>query len=306
MRKRVTSQKKGRVGKTTPSMKGRRKLVISICLLLILTFSFGLVAQWRGLPGMSRPSLMTPQSGNYNANSPSKEYIYAGGRLIATEEPVSSAGTSPLSAPSGLNATGNSLPQAQITLTWNAATGGTVDHYQVERCQTYGQNCFTWLADAPASTPTVTYIDNGVSAGAAYLYRVRAVDSSNNFTGYSNADLATAVTFDDDPLISYAENPSGATVIRAAHFTQLRDAVNAVRRLVNPNTAPFQWTTTNNPPPQYQGGIYKSHLDDLRSNLSDALAALGFTRPQYEEPPNPATRLPVKAIHIQQLRNLLK
>lgn len=72
-------------------------------------------------------------------------------------------------------------------------------------------------------------------------------------------------------------------MIRAVHFTQLRNAINAVRRLVDPNAADFQWTSTNNNPPPLQvgGGIYASYLTDLRSNLDSALSALNLPAVNY-------------------------
>lgn len=62
-----------------------------LCSLLTLTLAVGVMAQWRVLPGSTKMAVM-PQSGGgrFAASSPSKEYIYAGGRLIATEEPQAS------------------------------------------------------------------------------------------------------------------------------------------------------------------------------------------------------------------------
>jgi hypothetical protein len=46
--------------------------------------------------------------------------------------------------------------------------------------------------------------------------------------------------FTEKPLVSYTE--SQATPIRVVHSTQLRDAVNAVRKFFNPSATPFDWT----------------------------------------------------------------
>jgi hypothetical protein len=292
--------------------RNRRKSIVVITLILSLGLTSLLLAQWRVIRTSFSPLAPVPTpTPSLAASNPSKEYIYAGGKLVATEEPTSSGGgTSPLSVPSALDAKGDATPQ--VTLSWTASTGGTVSRYEVERCSNYslGQSCYTHVADVtPGANSTITYTDSsGVTSGTAYLYRVRAIDSSNNHTNYSNIDLATAVTFADDPLKGSSDNPppATATTISATHFIQLRTAINAVRHLVDPNAADFNWTTTNNIAPQSGGGIFKSHLNDLRSNLSDALFALGFARPQYE-PPDPMTSgQPIKAIHVQQLRNLLK
>lgn len=76
------------------------KPLVVLCSLLCLTLGLGVMAQWKALPGTSSPLAFAPAPpGNYNANSPSKEYIYAGGRLIATEEPTPTPNPTPTPAP---------------------------------------------------------------------------------------------------------------------------------------------------------------------------------------------------------------
>lgn len=95
MSKKVARQRKNRAKKA--SRKGIRRPTIVICALLLLIFVFGVTAQWKILPGSSKPMAIAPapQTGSFNAQSPSKEYIYAGGRLIATEEPGGGGGGTP-------------------------------------------------------------------------------------------------------------------------------------------------------------------------------------------------------------------
>jgi hypothetical protein len=276
----------------------RRKAVVVIGLILCLGLTTLILAQWHIIHTSSNPLSPVPQA----SPTPqlSKEYIYAGGKLIATEEPNNGGGNSPLSAPSGLIAAGNSIPNAQVTLTWLPSTGGTINHYRVERCQNFGQNCYTWVADVPDASPTVSYTDNGVSAGVAYLYRVRGVDSQGNFTNYSNIDLATAITFLNNPLVSYAENQSNATPVRAAHITELRSAVNAVRSLAGLSAA--SWTNA------VQSGAVINHLDltELRSSLEPALTALGLPIPSYQYPTIMAQVSLIHKADIQELRDAVK
>jgi hypothetical protein len=78
----------------------------------------------------------------------SKEYIYAGGRLVATEEPAPSATPTPPPAgppPAALTATGYfpSSNTAAVKLVWAAPSGATPTSYVVERATTRG-------ADGPA------------------------------------------------------------------------------------------------------------------------------------------------------------
>jgi hypothetical protein len=274
----------------------RRKAVVVIGLILCLGLISLILAQWKSV----RTSF-SPFSPTLPTSTPqlSKEYIYAGGKLIATEEPNNGAGTSPLSAPSSLIAIGTSTPQ--VNLNWTASTGGTVDHYQVERMQSLSSGYTVVNSNVTATS----YSDPAVSSGAAYLYKIRAVDSQGNFTNYSNIDLATTVTFDNDPLVSYSEDHNNATPIRAIHFTQLRDAVNAVRRLVDPNAAPFNWSDTIHPV-QAGGGIYASHLTDLRTNLNTALAALNLPALNYQYPTITPQLSPIHKADIQELRDAVK
>jgi hypothetical protein len=267
-----------------------------IALILCLGLTSLILAQWN----RSRNFVVTPSPSPQSSPSLqlAKEYIYAGGKLLATEEPAGVS--SSLSPPGTLVADGSDAPLVNIS--WTASTGGTVASYHIERCENFslGPSCFSTVTDVPEVT--LSYPDSGVVAGRAYLYRVRAVDSSGNYSNYS-IDLATTVNFTENRLVSYTESPTNATTIRAAHFTQLRDAVNAVRKLVNPSATAFSWTDT---PPQSGGAINKSHINDLRTNLRDALVALGFPSPQYDAPDPMVSGQQVKAIHVQQLRDLMK
>lgn len=90
-------------------------------------------------------------------------------------------------APSSLSATAAS--SSQINLSWSAAAeaGGTISGYLVERCPGVGCSSFAQIA-----TPTAAvYTDSGLTASTSYAYRVRAADSSNNKSGYSNTASAT-------------------------------------------------------------------------------------------------------------------
>jgi len=69
----------------------RRNVTIVIAIVLSLFASWTLLAYSGALDPLlrhkgGRPAPVAVQS--FNSNSPSKEYIYGGGRLIATEEPA--------------------------------------------------------------------------------------------------------------------------------------------------------------------------------------------------------------------------
>ncbi len=230
-----------------------------------------------------------PQNGL--PQNPQREYGYRNGQLLITTE----TGTSSSPAPSTLNATPPSSG-AGITLNWSAASGAT--NYRVERQGAGGS--FTLVG----TTSSTTLADNTTTGGSAYLHKVCAANGSGNCTsGYSNIALGTAITFTTDPTIySYSENPVNATSPKAAHITELRTAVNAVRSL-----AGLAAVTTPNP--AAGGVIGVNNVRDLRTKLGEALTALGITLPSYTDPnlkgylePPVGDGTPIKAAHIRELR----
>jgi hypothetical protein len=86
------SKKKARQQKRADADAASRRKRIGvalIALLLSLGLAAGTFAQWRAarVPPGTNALLLVPPAPSPAANSPSKEYIYAGGRLLATEEP---------------------------------------------------------------------------------------------------------------------------------------------------------------------------------------------------------------------------
>ncbi|MGH9400497.1 MAG: fibronectin type III domain-containing protein [Terriglobia bacterium] len=107
-------------------------------------------------------------------------------QMVAFRTP-SSGGILPPTAPGNLTAPAASA--SQINLSWTASTSSVgIANYLVERCQSAGCINFVQIA-SPAST---TYNDTGLTGATSYSYRVRAVDTANNLSLYSN--IATALT----------------------------------------------------------------------------------------------------------------
>jgi cytochrome c peroxidase len=201
--------------------------------------------------------------------------------------PVYNAGSLSGSQNMALTATGTF--GSQVVSTWTAS-GGAVHHYQVERSRSVNQP-FSLLLPY-ASSPS--YIDKGLQTGAAYLYRVRAVDAAGNTIGFSNVDLATLILFTDDPLVA------NATVVRAQHLTELRQAVDAVRAAAG--LPPANWTDAA------PAGVFVKaiHVQELRANLNQALSAIGLPVNPYTDPVLSPGVTPVKAIHMQELRERVR
>ncbi len=209
-----------------------------------------------------------------------KEYIYAGDRLVATEEP---SGVTPPSAPA--NVLADTFSGTRIDLSWTASPGA--DRYEVERAT----NITGTYTPLNTNVTTTTYSDTTVSSVNAYVYRVRAVNAGGASL-YSNIDFATAITFTDDPLVV------GSTEIKAVHITQLRQAVDAMRACAN--LTPFSWTDTN-----LSGVEVKAlHVQQLRDNLDQALNAFGITPSAYTD--LPLNGIEIKKLHLDQLRQRVR
>jgi hypothetical protein len=271
----------------------QRNLTILVCLLLALTLAGGILAQWR--PGFLTKGIypaLAPAPAVPPATSPSKEYIYADGRLIATEEPsvAPSSGPTHLAATAAANAT-------QVNLTWDAPNIA-VHHYRVERAETAGN------FNASFDSPTNSFTDSAAS-NKAYLYRVCGVDAGGaQLTVYSNVDLATTVIFTDDPLIAHSPSQPGTT-IKAEHLVQLRQAVNAVRVLAGFGAASWTYANPVSFPVEQRRPIYWEDIKELRDGLDQALNALGRWEP-YVTDPQLTRGMIVRANHFQELRQRVK
>lgn len=272
-----------------PGKKLRRGMTKTavIALTIILVATVTAVSRFEPLRhsfGLSSVSTPTQAPGNPTL---AKEYINADGRLIATEEPTPSSAT-PTPTPSGsppmnLIATVKDAPSISIDLTWSAPAMGMVSHYVIERA---GRSGITTLVTTPTASP---FTDSTAQADNVYRYRVQAVFSGGGTSGFSNGDLATTF-FQGDSVTA------GQTVIRAKHFTDLRQAVNDVRQIAGLTTA--SWST---PTPSIGGNIMGNHVAELRTNLEPALAALSLPPTTYTDAA-PLGGKDIRAAHINELR----
>ena len=252
------------------------------------------VWQIYGLSG----ELLAEYPANGDPLAPQKEYGYRSNQLLITAE----AGTSSAPPPTSLvSAPYNNGPGIQLN--WTAASGAS--NSRIEKATS--KNGPYTLAGTSA---TNSFIDNGVTSGTAYLYKVCAANAQNACTSsYSNFVLGVAFSFTTDPVLkSFAEDPVNASTPKTAHITELRTAVNAVRTLAG--RSPATWTNLN-----LQTGVSLISVDDvrdLRLRLNEALSDLGIPLPTYtdatligfiEDPQNATT---IKAVHIRQLRDFVR
>jgi hypothetical protein len=294
------SKKRGRGaagGATSPGVnKPRRRryyaAALSALALLAVTAAATRLDPVRRAVGL-RPLALTPAQGN--APLPlSKEYIYAGGRLVATEEPTPAPTPTPTPAgppPTILVATAQSA--SSVRLSWTPPASGTVIDYVVER--TGGPDSAT--TELHTGSASASFTDSTTTGDYAYLYRVKAI-FANGASDYSNRDIATTVPFTDDEL-------HGA-VIRAVHLTELRRAVKAVRRLV-PGLGDPSWTYPDpvSSPLSSRRKIYLADVTDLRTELDEALGPLGLKTP-YPAVPTLAKNAVVNAEHFEQIRERVR
>ena len=170
-----------------------------------------------------------------------------------------------LDAPTNLSVTAVSgSPAASINLSWTAPAG-SVDHYQVERSQ-HVSGPFL-LQGTSAGT---TYADSSVTAGNAYLYRVRAIGSGGIFSTPSNMALGTAFSFEFSQLQGQP--------IKAQHIYDLRTTVNAVRSVANVSAA--SWALSSLSGVLVQATV----VQELRNKLDEALQALSISAGGYTDP----------------------
>jgi hypothetical protein len=270
--------------RASTSTKRRAAATLVVCLAL----AGAAAALWA--PPRGRPPAAPPATAQQPTPTPlalAKEYVYAGGRLVATEEPTAAG-----PAPAALEAV--AVAASSVSLTWEPPATGAVTHYIVERAAG-ASGPFTRLTPDAAGA---SFTDSAVSPDTAYLYRVRAVFSDGTTSGYGDPDLATAVAFSTPA-------PAPGVRIRAAHLNELRRAVQAVRALAG--LAPAAWSYPD-PVPEPAAQRRKVYLEDvaeLRSRLDEALAVLGAVEPYPQEPPL-GRGAAVKAAHFEQIKERVR
>jgi hypothetical protein len=290
-------------------VSGRRKYyAASLCALVLLVTSavatrFDPVRRAVGL----HPLAATPAR-DISTLPLAKEYVYVGGRLVATEEPLPVATPTPApvgSPPTNFVAAFEAIPAGAggVRLSW-ARPAGSITGYVIERRR--GADANDPVTPIPVNGDVETYTDSPGEGEVAYLYRVRAVFNGGGSSPYSAYDLATTVAFTDDPL-----RPK-ETPIKAVHLTELRRAVRVVRILVGKGEPAWSHPDPVSSPASARRAIYLADVTDLRQQLGEALAALDqalgvqtFVKPYPPDPPLGRGAV-VYAAHFEQIRARVK
>jgi len=207
----------------------------------------------------------------------------ADGNLALVSGTVLVAAVDPLPPPESFVAT--AVTTSQVDMSWNAVNGA--DHYQVWRS-------FNGGAFAVAGTPSGTTLsDTSVVAHGTYVYRVRAVTSEGGVSAFSNVDPATT-TFTGDPIVG------NFTLVTAIHVAEIRSAVNSLRSVAGLPSLAAEPTLAVGLTVRMQ------HITDLRTGLNEARSALGLSTLTFTDPTLTAGTTPVKAAHVQELRDGVK
>lgn len=139
--------------------------------------------------------------------------------------------------------------------------------------------------------------DRGIISDSPSGIRLRASRESTTASTTASTSLAQQggpPTFTDDPLVA------GVTTIKAVHITELRQTVDQLR--ARAGLPASVWTDT-----QLSGNIIKAvHITELRARLNEARAALGLSNPAYTDPTLSVGSTPIKAAHVQELRDRVK
>jgi len=179
---------------------------------------------------------------------------------------------------------------SNVHVTWSGSCGGPT-------CNVYRSrpdDRFTY--DLAGSGGPNAFDDGGVSAGHAYLYKVKAV-SGGIESAASNLDMAHTVI--------YSNAITAGGVVQAVDLNETRDAVDAVRTLANAGAGTY--TFGSGSPSRVLGGgvtvIHAADILELRTNLNTAMNTIFGTTPPYT---SPITGSVVQALDFNEIRDPIK
>lgn len=144
-----------------------------------------------------------------------------------------------------------SISSFSLAVKWAAGEDqdDSFDHYSIER-STNGSNY-----SEISTTPSTTYLDQGLSEGQVYYYRIRSVDNAGKYSAYSSILSRTPTgRFNSPP--TYVENPE-ATSVKATEAT-------------------ITWVTNRASTSQVRYGTEENSLDDQKGQI-DAFTSHSVT-----------------------------
>jgi hypothetical protein len=186
--------------------------------------------------------------------------------------------------PTGLLAT--AATATQVNVSWSASSGAT----QYELVRKSPSSDYATIT----TTSSTSHSDTSVTGGGTYVYKVRAIDAAAHQSAFSTPDPATTIFFTDDPLIATT------TRAKAAHVTEIRQAVNAMRTTAGLGATSFTDASLAGVP------IKATHIQQLRTALSQARTTLGLSTINFTDATLNVGTTTVRAVHVQELRGGVK
>ncbi|MCU1231082.1 MAG: hypothetical protein JWO97_3966 [Acidobacteria bacterium] len=200
-------------------------------------------------------------------------------------------------APTSINAVSDGINTD--TVTWSGATAAAgFARYDFERASD-GQP-YAFIGSAPPAA--TNYLDQPVTPGKAYAYRIFTVDVHGARSPVSPADATVVMTFTDDPVVAASVISPGVTApgtaIKAIHVTELRRAINAMRVAAG---LPVAWQTE-----AASGHTLRTDILEMRTYLDEARAVLLLPQLIYTYPALTRYVSPIRAADVNDLRSGVK
>ena len=144
---------------------------------------------------------------------------------------------------------------------------------------------------AAGARVTLTAVGEGTAGVTVTATDPGGLSASQSFA-VTVGSSGTATSFTDDPIVP------GVTPIRAIHFTELRQRIDALRAAAG--LARVSWTDSVLRP----GGtpVRLVHVLELRVALAAAYTAAGRAAPRWTDPSPTGGTTPVRAAHLTELR----
>jgi subtilisin family serine protease len=163
-----------------------------------------------------------------------------------------------------------------------------------------GINCGSDCSEVYAVNTDVTLTATAGSGGSFKGWSGDCSGSSTTCSVFMSAAKSVTATFSktytDDPITSQS------TPIKAAHITELRQAINTLRS--NNGLSSFSFTDSTLTAGSTQ--IKAVHITELRTALNGVYDAQSKTKPTYTDPTVTAGQTTVKKAHIAEIRQAVK
>lgn len=232
-----------------------------------------------GLPGESKAVVQVPVTS-------STSYLSVGYQATGPFRSTSTSYSITVGCNMAMNLVATATASNRVSLTWNSTGATTYDVYRMASGYCCGGSYFSFLGYAGATT----YLDTTVTAGQVYVYRVRPTGGA-----FSAPDIATTVMFTDDPIVPQV------TAVRLTHFSEVLTVLSVARTILGISPSAVTLAT----PPGFGAPVNPATIPQIRSVIASVRTYIGLPAYLFTDP-SLTSGMPVKAVHVQELRNALK